>query len=309
MTLPAEMLERARAIPIESVVADRGVKLRRVGRELVGPCPRCGGYDRFRVTPSRGMFLCRGCSAAGDGIALAMHLHGIDFRAAVEMLTGAEHSTSARRPAQDRRTTGRDAGDEYARDQARKAAWLWDRRQPLAGSIAERYLREARGYGGPLPATLGFLPARGEHGPAMIAAFALTPEIEPGVLGEPVDVAAAHLTKLTPDGRAKADVKPNKVIIGSPASRPIVLAPVNDMLGLAVTEGIEDGLSVAWAVGLGVWAAGAAGFMPALADTVPNYVECVTIFAHADPAGQRGARALADRLVARGIEVFVEGAS
>ena len=141
----------------------------------------------------------------------------------------------------------------------------------------------------------------------MVAAFAMTPEIEPNVLGEPSDVASVHLTLLKSDGRGKADVKPNKIIVGSPGARPIVLAPINDLLGLAITEGIEDGLSVGWAVGLGVWTAGAAGFMPALADVVPSYVERVTIFGHADPAGQRGARALADRLVARGVEVFVEG--
>jgi hypothetical protein len=52
-----------------------------------------------------------------------------------------------------------------------KARWLWSQRQPIAGSIAETYLRGKRGIGCPLPATLGFLPARGEHGPAMIAAL------------------------------------------------------------------------------------------------------------------------------------------
>jgi hypothetical protein len=66
-------------------------------------------------------------------------------------------------------------------------------------------------------------------------------------------------------------------------------------------------LSVAWALGMGAWAAGAAGFMAGLADSVPGYVETVSIFAHADAAGQRGARALADRLVVRGVEVWLEG--
>jgi hypothetical protein len=40
---------------------------------------------------------------------------------------------------------------------------------------------------------------------------------------------------------------------------------------------------------------------------VPSYVETVTILSHADHAGQNGARRLADALVARPIEVFVEG--
>ena len=47
--------------------------------------------------------------------------------------------------------------------------------------------------------------------------------------------------------------------------------------------------------------------MPALADAVPSYVDCITIYAHLDPAGQRGATAVAERLHQRGFEVFVEG--
>ena len=50
---------------------------------------------------------------------------------------------------------------EYERRQHEKAAWLWAQRRPLEGSIGETYLRQARGYGGPLPATLGFLTAKG----------------------------------------------------------------------------------------------------------------------------------------------------
>src|ERR1700722_13192477 len=31
------------------------------------------------------------------------------------------------------------------------ARWLWSRRRPILGTLAERYLREARGYNGALP--------------------------------------------------------------------------------------------------------------------------------------------------------------
>ena len=50
-------------------------------------------------------------------------------------------------------------------DDRAKAQWLWGRRKPIAGTIAEIYLREVRGYRGAIPATLGFLPARGDHRP------------------------------------------------------------------------------------------------------------------------------------------------
>ena len=91
-----------------------------------------------------------------------------------------------------------------------------------------------------------------------------------------------HLTLLRPDGTGKAEVAKPKIIIGRPLGRPIVLAPANDLLGLAITGGIEDGLSVHMATGLGVWAAGNAPLMPSLAAAVAGYINCATIFAHDD---------------------------
>jgi hypothetical protein len=38
--------ERARAVRIEAEIERRGIKLRG-GSERVGPCPKCGGEDRF----------------------------------------------------------------------------------------------------------------------------------------------------------------------------------------------------------------------------------------------------------------------
>jgi Toprim domain len=103
-----------------------------------------------------------------------------------------------------------------------------------------------------------------------------------------------------------AALRPTLLLRRGPRGSPIVLAPVNDLGGLAITEGIEDGLTVYEATGLGVWVAGAASFMPALADRMPPYVEAVTIYAHDDQAGQSGAGDLAERLIGRGLEVFVE---
>ena len=184
------------------------------------------------------------------------------------------------------------------------ALYLWRRRQPMQGSLAERYLREARGYSGFLPSTFGFLPATGEHPPSMIAAFGLTNEPECGVLGiADADVRAVHLTRLAADGLSRID----KIMIGRGASGfPIWCAPVNDGLGLAVTEGIEDALSVHEATGLGAWAAGSAPRMPALADTVPNYVACVTIIGDDNDAGRKNAGELAARLKARCIPVILK---
>jgi hypothetical protein len=190
--------------------------------------------------------------------------------------------------------------DSYEQCQREKAAWLWSQRKPIAGTIAERYLREARRYSGSLPSTLGFLPARGEYPPAMIAAYAIPDEYEPR------NVAAVHVTRLLADGSDRERGDAAKITVGRPFDLPIVIAPVNDLLGLAVTEGIEDGLTVHLLTGLGVWAAGSAPRMPALARTIPSYVEAATIYAHND-GGRKYALDLAEALQPREIDIRIEG--
>jgi hypothetical protein len=183
-----------------------------------------------------------------------------------------------------------DNENDRERRQHQKAAWLWSQSRPIAGTIAERYLREARAITCQLPPTLAFLPAlNSEHSPAMIAAFALPREIEPGVLAAPDKVDAVHLTLLRPDGTGKAEVEHAKRFVGSPKNLPIVIAPPNDCLALAITEGIEDALTAHQATGFGAWAAGAGGRMAQLAETLPRYIETVIIFAHSDKTGQDGA--------------------
>jgi hypothetical protein len=193
-----------------------------------------------------------------------------------------------------------------AANSLKKARWLWSQRRPIIGSIAETYLRECRGYQGMLPGTLGFLPARGEYLPAMIAAFGTAAETLPGeIVIYDAAVRGVHLTKLKPDGSDKAGTDEDKLTIGISNTSPIWLAPPNDGLGLAIAEGIEDGLSVHQATGLGAWAAGTAGRLPAMADYVPPYINSVTIMVDADPRGEKNATELARRLDERGIEVLM----
>jgi len=91
-------------------------------------------------------------------------------------------------------------------------------------------------------------------------------------------------------------------MIGYSLGSPIVLAPPNDLLAMSIAEGIEDALTVHEATGLGVWAAGSASRMPALANVVPGYVEYVSVVEDDDPDGRRHAATLIDRIEARGIE-------
>jgi Protein of unknown function (DUF3631)/CHC2 zinc finger len=84
-----DWVRRARSVPIEREIDRRGIKLTRQGNaEFVGPCPKCGGDDRFSINTKKQVFNCRGCGAGGDVIELVEHLDGVDFVAACTTLTG-----------------------------------------------------------------------------------------------------------------------------------------------------------------------------------------------------------------------------
>jgi hypothetical protein len=98
-----------------------------------------------------------------------------------------------------------------------------------------------------------------------------------------------HLTKLLRDGSGRIDAPNAKIMLGRGSQgTPIVIAPPNDLLGLAICEGIEDALSIHEATGLGAWAAGSAGRMPALAESVPSHIECVSVIGHDDTGRKYG---------------------
>ena len=88
--ISVEDIERARRTPIADMLP-RVIKLRRQGIDFIGPCPKCGGRDRFAISPKRGLWNCRGCrpaDIAGDVVGLVMWLNRCSFREAVARLIG-----------------------------------------------------------------------------------------------------------------------------------------------------------------------------------------------------------------------------
>jgi hypothetical protein len=298
--IPAADIERARTVGVEREVARRGGELRRHGAYFVGPCPVCGGDDRSAISVTKRLWHCRGCGTGGDVIDFVRHVDGCDFVAAINVLLG-DVPRNQSLPAN--RETLR-----ANQNNASTAVRLWSKRKPIAeGTPPWLYLRK-RHYTGLLPATLGHLPRRDPYPAAMIAAFGIAEEPEPGMIAPPRAITGVHLTRLTTDGdKAPNDTGKAKIMVGVCKGAPITISPPNNLCGMAVTEGIEDGLSVYEGTGLGVWAAGSAVFMPALAALVPEYIETVTIYAHNDDAGRGNAIDLARAINARGIQVLVQG--
>ncbi len=66
-------------------------------KEWEGPCPKCGGTDRFYVR--REYFACRGChEQRGDVIEFTRWLDGLTFQEACQQLTGGEPPTGDGKP-------------------------------------------------------------------------------------------------------------------------------------------------------------------------------------------------------------------
>lgn len=71
-----------------------------------GPCPACGGHDRYRFDNKngRGGFFCNGCGA-GDGFTLLQRVHGWDFRTARDRVLEAIGMARGSVPISNGRTT------------------------------------------------------------------------------------------------------------------------------------------------------------------------------------------------------------
>ena len=79
------------------------------GGEWAGPCPGCGGSDRFRVWPvdrgGRGSFWCRGCGRSGDDVQFLVEFTGMGYKEAFAAC-GREQMLDGYRPAAYRAVTG-----------------------------------------------------------------------------------------------------------------------------------------------------------------------------------------------------------
>jgi DNA primase len=87
---------------ILDLLQNDGISTKRVanthGGEFAGPCPFCGGNDRFRIWPEEGdtgKWWCRRCEKSGDGIQYLRETKGLSYFEACHQLGQApRHSSS-----------------------------------------------------------------------------------------------------------------------------------------------------------------------------------------------------------------------
>jgi integrase len=132
-----------------------------IARERFGAfdvaCPFCGPTKRklasqckkvlriWRVEPGVATFHCARCGEHG---------FARDGSSTTRLNVAAIARTRAEAAERERIT---------AAERLAKARWLWSKRKPIGGSIAEVYLRQARRQTGQIPATLGYSGSEGFH--------------------------------------------------------------------------------------------------------------------------------------------------
>jgi hypothetical protein len=286
-----------------------GARLRRCGAEHAGPCPRCGGTDRFSINVHKQVFNCRGCGVGGDAIDLARHLRGVSFTDAKALVEGERAKRAElvqRRPFTLVSTSG-------SNDPAVSVARILKGLVPVLGTIGERYLRETRGIDvaaiedmlaepyaiGWHPGVYFNQPGHPLHGQRLGCIVAILTD---PVTGKPT--GAISRTYIGPDlqkvGKAKSLGQGGGIVR---------LSADEDLLeGLHVGEGIETCLDAAAHPVLAarpIWSCGSAATLAKL--PVLAGVEALSVVADHDPdgAGERAARELEARWLDAGREVVI----
>lgn len=181
-----------------------------------------------------------------------------------------------------------------AAKRAAQAKQVWTEALPIAGTIAETYLR-GRGITCDFGQTLRF---HGQcwHGPTSKRYPAMV------ALVQGSSQLAIHRTYLRPDGSGKANIHPAKLMLGAVAGGAVRLT--DEPGSLVVAEGIETALSLASGLlrtTATIWAALSTSGIRAL--RLPEQAGRLTIASDGDTAGLEAANAMAARARALGWKV------
>lgn len=177
---------------------------------------------------------------------------------------------------------------------------LWHQALPLDGTPAHHYLKSRLGrLLQDIPPTLRYLP-NAPHSltkktyPCLLAAVTPYPD---------KTVTALHRTFLRPDGLAKADLENPKMMLGKVRGGAVRLGAVGK--ALIIAEGIETALTVQGVMRLPAWAALSSQNMKNLILPPLPKAQKVYIAQDNDPAGEKAAVALADRVWAEGRTAYI----
>lgn len=259
-----------------------------------GPCPACGGKDRFRFdNKGLGRYFCSHCGA-GDGFSLIMKIAGCTFPEAMDRVLIAEGLDPAEERRKDWKPTrvAAPSEPEIARPTYRVRALLKETCAIEDCDAAVDYLDSRCLW--PLPAShqLRAHPSveYWEEGQS-VGRF---PALVTAIRNRDGELVTAHVTYLTPKGEKLSEHDPRKILtpmtghIGCAAR----IMPMHEILGIA--EGIETALSATKLLGVPTWAALNTSLLSKFEP--PDGVKTLVIFADSDVAGLTAASKLMQKL-------------
>jgi DNA primase len=238
------------ANPLQAVVENAGVALRKQGRDLFGCCPfHAEKTPSFKIDPIRQSWYCFGaCAMGGDVFGFVEKLEGLDFVGALKYLATRGGVDAGIDPVlQEKRKLARETQlalwneKKKADDEARRrsAYERWREGGPATGTLVEQYFESRDLPSGWVKRTgFRFHPAFWGEKLAMLA-----PVTDP-VSGK---FKGLHGTFLRPDGRGKADPRHQpgpKIQLGPVWGGWIKIGKDDGVSPLLIGEGIETTLSV-----------------------------------------------------------------
>jgi hypothetical protein len=134
---PDPRRDQVEAMPIEEVAERLALLdgLRRNGPEFTGPCPQCGGQDRFSINTQKGVFMCRRCDGKGGGAALVMFVMGLTFPQALEYLCGPRQEIDPAELARREKVRAEEKSKRDAREAKERATVIREARHIWAGAV------------------------------------------------------------------------------------------------------------------------------------------------------------------------------
>lgn len=171
---------------------------------------------------------------------------------------------------------------------------LWAGSIPVQGTQVEAYLR-SRAIDERVFQNIRCIPEL-FHKPSENSFPAMLAAVRHGVTGQ---LMAVHRTWLKPDGSGKANVDPNKMMLGKVLGGAVQL--VEAAPEIIVAEGIETALSVMQITGAPTWAALSTAGLKGL--VLPPIVKRVVIACDNDPEGISAANKSGDKWIKEGREV------
>jgi putative DNA primase/helicase len=291
VTYNIPLQERARGHWL-SILPALGID-RRFLKRSNGPCPMCGGKDRWRFTDlnGKGTWWCNQC-LGGDGVKLAVKFTKLPFKDLATQIERIIGSAPIERIAVQR-------SDMSIRDGLNR---LWQSGRPVVPSDPVDVWLQRRGVGmQDYPKCLRSGMRIRHSGPPVTWHPAMLATVSDAA-GRP---ATIHKTYITTDGAKAAVDKVRMFCAGSvPAGGAVRLAAPGPVLGIA--EGIETALAATKMFGIPTWSALNAGGVEKFEP--PAETQRLVVFGDNDVngTGQRAAYALATRLAGRlAIEVRI----